>query len=404
MRKLLICLLITVMCFSMIGGVFAESVSESNFMDIRSYDEIYKMSEDSDVKMPFIKLFAEKAIYDKLVGSSGISIAAKGVDIKEELKGVQTILSADTVKITGKLEYANIVATNVEIDGEILKDVMIIAESIFITDKAKISGDLVCISDSIDLQGHVSGNSIIFADTAKVSAKIDKDFRIMSKELEISATTDIKRDIYIETDSALNILDRYPNAVVKKYDYETNEVYGSQSTKDIAVKGIIVVLSYVALYYIIKKLTRNTMARYSDKVKQYPIFTILIGFASLFIIPAEILILLIGCAYGLGAVLGPILILYIALVIAVLWLSLFITGVIVFECVKAKVIVNKEDNKNTKWLEAGLLIVIFAGLYILTILPVTSGYANAVVILVAVGSVVTNMFRKEKQVQQVKEI
>ena len=404
MRKLLLCLITTITCFYMTGGIFAASKSESNFMDIRSYNSVYKMSEDSDVNLPFIKAFAKKAMYDKGIESSGISVAAEALDITSDIKGMQTIISGDTVNLTGKLEYANIIANNVIIDGEISKDVIIIAGSVFVTDKAKIGGDLICSAGTVEIKGIVTGNVILSSASTKVSAKIGKDFRVTSKELSIAASSELKGSIYIETDSALNILDKYPNAVVKKFTVNDKQVAEKQNLKDLAIKGLIAVLSYAVLYYIIRRLNKNVMTKYSLKTKSYPTFTILMGFASMFLIPIEMILILIGCAFGLGAVLGPILILYIALFIAVLCLSLFITGVIIFESIAPKIIGDKVGTKKAIWIEAALLIGIFAALFILTKLPIVSGYANAFVVLVALGSTITNIFRKSKVVAvEVKE-
>lgn len=403
MKKLLLCLMMIMTCFSVTGGIFAESYSKSNLIDIRTYKDVYKMSNDSDVNLPFIKTFEERATYDKLIGSSGLSVAGKGIDIKNELRGVQTIISGDTVTITGKLEYANIIADNVVIEGEISKDVLIMAEGVVVKDTAKIGGDFICTANTIELSGNIAGNVIFSSKAAEVSANIGKDFRAVSESLEISGSTAIKGNIYIETDSALNILGKYPNATIKKYDNAAREITQKQSIKDMATKGILLVLSYGILYYIIKKLNKNVMTKYSNKVKTYPTFTILMGFASLFLIPIGMIITLIGCAFGLGVVLGPLLILWIALTIAVLWLALFITGVIIFESIVPKLIKGKEENKNSKWAEAGILLLVFAVLYTLTKVPGIGSYVNAFTVLAALGSVVTNMFKKEKIAVEVKE-
>lgn len=403
MKKLLLSFMMTVLCFSMVGGVFAESKSQSNYMDMHSYSTIYKMSEDADIKLPFIKSFTEKAIYDKMVGSSGLSISPKNIEIQNEMKGVQTIISGDTVNITGKLEYANIIANNVIIDGEISKDVLIVAGSVFVTEKAKIGGDFVCMAQTVVLKGILAGNVILSSEEAVVSSNIEKDFRASAENLEISASTAIKGKIYIETNSALNILDKYPDAIVQKYINTESKITKQINLKEVAMSGVLAVLSYMVLYYIIRRMNKNATVKYSTKVKSNPTFTILMGFASIFLIPAEIIIILIACAYGLGAVLGPILIVYIALVIAILFLSTFITGVIIFESILPNLINTKEDTKNSIWLEALILISIFAVLYILTKVPITSGYATAFVTLVALGSVVTNIFKKDKTEVEVKE-
>lgn len=418
MKKLLISLTLVMGCLSIFGGIFAEEAvlltttqnlstiktvkSDSNFMDLRAYEEIYKMSEDTDVGLPFIKAFNKRATYDKLISSSGLSVAAETIDIQSEMKGVQTIISGDTVNITGKLEYANIIAKNVIIDGEISKDVLINAQSIFITDKAKIGGDLICIAGAVDIKGTISGSVILNADSATISGLIGKDFRAKVRNLEISASTNIKREIYIETDSAINILDKYPSAVVKKYE-EIKATKASVNIKEIIMSGLTAILSYTVLYYIIKKMNKNGITKYSNKIKEYPVFTILLGFASLFLIPIEMIIILILCAAGLGAVLGPILILYIALFIAVLFLSTFITGTIIFEMLSPKIIKKSDENNNSKWLEALLLLGIFTVLYVLTKWDITSGYIVSLAIIVSLGSIITNIFRKEKVAVEIKE-
>lgn len=411
MKKISMCLIMIIMCFTIVGGVYAGAApgfekagptqNYSNFLDIKSYNNIYKMSEDSDIKLPFVKTFAKKAIYDQLVNSSGLSFSIETIDVISEMKGVQTILSGDTVNLTGKMEYANIIANNVIIDGEITNDVIILSKSIFITEKAKIGGDLICVAADIDIKGNILGNVILSSNAAKISAIIGKDFRAASQKLEISASTEIKDNIYIETNSALNILDKYPNADVQKF-ISTEKISAKQNVIKIAKEGLIVVLSYMMLYYIIKKLCKNGITTYTNKVKQYPTFTILIGFAAVFIIPISIIILSVGCAFGLGMILGPILVVYIALIIAILWLALFITGTIIFEMINNKM-GNKEENVKSKLLEMTILLLTFTVLYALKNWSITSEFLNSFIILVSIGSVITNVFKKEKTTPEIKE-
>lgn len=380
-----------------------KSKSSSNFMDIRSYTEIYKMSEDAGISMPFIKAFNKSATYDKLISSSGLSIAQERLNIEKEMKGVQTIISGDTVNITGNLEYANIIANNVVIDGNISKDVFIMSQSLFLTENAKIGGDLVCVSVDSEIKGQIDGNIILTGDRAVfTNTKINKDFRVKVKNLIMDTNTNINGKIYIETNTALNILDKYPTAVIKKYEEKTT-VKPLVNIKNIITKGLILALSYMALYYIIKTINKNGVTKYSNKVKKHPTFTILAGFVSLFIMPISMFIMLAFCSYGIGLVLGALLIVYLAMFIAVLMLSTFITGTIVFEMISPKLL--KEDKQlinKSKWLEALLLFATFIIMYILTKTPYISEYAISLYIIVALGSTVTNIFKKEKTIVEIK--
>ena len=389
MYKKVICIAFALLCIFSLTTVNA--ATQSNFIDLQAYNEIYKMSEESDVSLPFIKVFSEKAIYDKPITKSGLSIASKGISTNQNIGGVQTIISNDTVQIDGTLEYAVIMATNVEITGTISKDVLILAESVFITDSATIGGDAIVMAKTTELKGNVVGNFIANSSSFLMNGTVGKDFRVRSENIEFNNYT-IGGNIYVETNSDVNLSEKYPEAVVAKF--QTNVVTKEEKTQQTlnkVYKCVIAIALFTITNMIIKKINPNLFTNMANKVKNNSTYAIILGVLSLVTIPLVIFLLVILSAFGLSAVTMPLFVAYIALIIITISLAKFITGSVLYEYVKEKAKVD------TKLKEIATLIGIFAGIYILCNIPYIAGIMTMATVLFSAASVITAMTKKNKE-------
>lgn len=388
MYKKIISVVLIIMCMFSFSNVNA--ASQSNFIDLQAYDKVYTMSEDSDVSLPFIKIFTDKATYDKDITKSGLSIASKGIELNKNIKGVQVIGSNDTVQVVGTLEYAVIFAANVEITGTIEKDVLIFAQSVFITENAKIGGDVVIVANEIDLKGNVAGNFIASATSMTMEGNVEKDFRVSSETLEFGEAT-VGNNIYIETNSELDLSDRYENAVVNKIQASVlSEDEKKEQTLNTVYKSAIAIALFTLTYVIIKKISPNLFTNISNKVKDNSSYAIIVGVLSLVTIPIVLMLLIMLSIFGLSAITMPLLVAYISIVIVTIALAKFITGAVIYELVKDKLKVD------TKLKEVATLIGIYAGLYILCNIPRIASIMIMATILVSAGIVVTAITKKKQ--------
>lgn len=386
MIKKIFCVFALVLSF--LGISHVEANNESNFMDIQTYTSIYKLSEDSEVKLPYIKFFNEKASFDKKLDKSGLTIAAKAVEIADDINGMQTIIASDTVDIKGNMEYATIIASNVGISGTIEKDSLIIAESVFITETANILGDIVIMAGSVEMRGNVQGNIIANSSEFLMEGNVEKDFRVRSENMTFNET-DIKGDIYIETESDLDISNKYQNAIVNKIERNAiNEVERKAQITKTVVSVITAVILFTLLNKIVRKIKPELFKTLADKAAKHSSFAVIMGVLLLTTIPIVVLVVLVCSTFGLGVVTTPLFVVYIAMLVVVIALAKFIVGSVVYELIKEKLKID------TSLKEIGMLMGIFATLYLLCYIPYIAWFATMAIVLISAGITVTGMIRK----------
>ncbi len=386
MRKNITILLIALISFLLIGTVNAESLS--NYIDFNAYENVYRLSEDSNVSMPFVKVFNNKSFFDKDLSNSGLSLSSQTVEINEKLSGVQCIMSADTVDIKGSIEYGFIAASNVIISGNVEKDIFILAESVFITDTANVGNDIVLMSGKIELKGNVKGNFIASSSDILIEGDVAKDLRVYSEKVDFVSPT-VGGNIYIETNSEVDISENYPDAIVKKIQTPTiTKEEKKVETINSITDTIIAVIMFVLLNMVIIWLKPNCFKNLSEKAYKYSTYVIIAGVIGIVTIPIIITLLLVLSMFKLSVVTIPVLIAYVALIIVTISLAKFITGSVIFELVKGKL---KVDSKIKSM---GVLLAIYSALYILTYIPYIGYYVTMATVLIASGIVITGFTKK----------
>jgi len=388
MAKRILLILIALICVFSIVGV--EAASESNFIDLQSYTNVHKLSEDSDVKLPFIKFFNDKALFDKKIDKSGFTMAANAVEIAEDINGFQTIIASDTVSIKGSMEYAVILASNVEITGTIEKDIFILADSVFITETASLQGDVIIMAGTVEMKGTVKGNFICNSTNLLMQGNVQNDFRVHSQNITFNEA-DIKGNIYIETESDLDLSEKYENAVINKI--KTNVVSEAERKNQITrivVKVITAAILFTLLNIIVRKIKPEIFTNLGKKAISHSSYAIISGVLLLTTMPIVAMLALICSLFGLGVVTTPLFIVYIAIVVVIIALAKFIVGSVMYE------LINEKYKVNGKVKEIGVLIGIFAALYIISYMPYISGVSTMAIVLLSSGIVMTGITRKNK--------
>ena len=268
-----------------------ENTSINNIFDIDAQTEAYKFSEKRSPKGPFIRYIQERVIVDKELSGIGTTISEKTIDVTAPTTGIQILLAADTVRIDSSMEYAVVFSqTNVIIDGNITKDLVVFAGSkVTIGENANISGDIICYSNEIEVKGNVEGNLVGTAQKLIISGNIGKDLRMQLNNIELLDGNSINGDIFFMTyNKELNIKEKYPNAQIKVYEEKSGLLDAST-----ILSGVITSLAFTLLYLLIEKFTKGKVfSKMITKTRDNLLFFVISGGLSLMMVLPLVFILI----------------------------------------------------------------------------------------------------------------
>ena len=353
-------------------------------LNLGIYETAYRLSKDNDINLPFINVFDKSATYDKTVKHSGITFGETTIDVEDKLEGVHAILTGDMVTIKGEVEHGVILANNVVIEGKISDDTVIIAKKVQVMENAVVERDIVIVSTDLDVLGTVKGNLIAASLDAKVSGTIEQDLRIVTGTLNLENST-IKGKLEAEVDFEdvkQEILTAYPEAVVELNVKEDNSV----NVTKIVIKGIKTVLVYTFIAAVITKKNKSVATKMSARFMENSTFGILSSAAVLTLAPLLLIVLTFAGVVGLGIIAWPVLIIFTAVILLALVTSQLIVGLFIYEVIKKKA---------SKY-RIPTLAIIYTVLFALTQIPVVYSYAIVAISLVALGIVLTYIFKRNE--------
>ena len=353
-------------------------------LNVGIYETAYRLSKDNDINLPFINVFDKSATYDKTVKHSGITFGETTIDVEDKLEGVHAILTGDMVTIKGEVEHGVILANNVVIEGKISDDTVIIAKKVQVMENAVVERDIVIVSTDLDVLGTVKGNLIAASLDAKVSGTIEQDLRIVTGTLNLENST-IKGKLEAEVDFEdvkQEILTAYPEAVVELNVKEDNSV----NVTKIVIKGIKTVLVYTFIAAVITKKNKSVATKMSARFMENSTFGILSSAAVLTLAPLLLIVLTFAGVVGLGIIAWPVLIIFTAVILLALVTSQLIVGLFIYEVIKKKA---------SKY-RIPALAIIYTVLFALTQIPVIYSYAIVAISLVALGIVLTYIFKRNE--------
>lgn len=397
LRKNIICLFVLVFSLSIMffNNVSAESIDQSyqNIFDVETKDGVYKLSEEKDIKLPFIRYATDRIIVDKDLSKAGTMFSTKSIEVDNKVKGLQLLYANDSVRVNASMENAIIISgNNVVIDSNIERTAIIIArESITITDKAAISEDIILAAKSVEVNGNIKGSLLGYTDNLSVNGIINGDLRVNADNISIKGNDNILGSININTvnDNLNSIKNQYSNAIVNVYDLDvTNNIFSARNITN----AVATCLIFSLIYIIIQKVSNSKLNTVIlNKTSNHSLFVILSGTIYLIIIPVIIIALLFAILFGFGVIAVPLLIAFLAFTLIVCLLSTLIVGAFMFEYVKSNYI--KDSTVWTDFIGSFFTILV---LHILSKVPAISGYVIIALVIIAIGISLTCIFKKQK--------
>ena len=395
-KKLLSILAIFVIAIFAVVSVNAatdEENKENDFslFNVNSFSEVYKLSEQNGkIDIPFINIFSKGATYDKIVKHPGISIGSSTIDVNEKLEGLQLIISNDMISIKGEVENVIIFGKNVVVEGSISGDSVIFSENVTVTEKGKIASDVVIISNELEISGTVEGNLIaVVSGKSKINGTINGEYRTITGSIDVE-NSNIKGNVYIKTNADTSkVLEKYKNATIVAIKNEDSKDTGKEIL-DIVIKGIITVVIYTLVCFLITKKDNNIVAKMTNKFKEHTVYGIIMACIYLFVSLILPVILILLAVAGLGIVAWPILIVYLAILLISLSMSTLIVGMIIYEALKDKI------EKYKLPAMAGIFIVLF----VLSNIPAISHYALTTINLVSLAAIITLLTKRKNKKEE----
>lgn len=359
--------------------------AEDGMFHVGAYTNIYRLSEQANIDLPFFNVFSKAATYDKDVTHSGISIGETTIDINEKLEGMHILFSTDMVTIKGEVEHSFIYANNVVIEGKLTGDSIIFAPTVQIKQGAIIERDVIIVANNLEIQGEVNGNVIAtVTEKTNISGTIDSDLRIMTGDITLGDGA-VKGDIYVETNSDTTLLKQeYPNAVIKTIQEETTN---PTDWSRIITGGIVTVAVYTLFTLLLTRKENNIVERACKKFKANTVFGLIAAMVMLVLILVLPIVLIALVVFNLGIIAWPLLVTYAALLLLVATTAMLIVGMATYDSLKAKA-------GKYKIVVAPL---IYAVLYTLTQITAVAAYANMAIYLIALAIVITMLVKKLPQ-------
>lgn len=380
MKKIVLCLLIIMFSFVSFSGIYA--VEDTSILDIKSTNDVYKFSEDKEIKLPFIRTSLNRMIMDKDLSKSGMSISTKNITATNNLKGIQTLISEDTIRVEGNMEYGVLIAPTVIIEGTIDKTVVVMAKNITVSEGAVIKEDLLAISTDLDILGSVEGNVLGSAKSLNVSGNISEDLRFYVDEINLDEASTISGSIYLSSYNDIDLGDRYPNAII-------NTLEKPQWYELIYINEIIISSILFALIYLLVASKTSIFKNILNKVKSNKVSVPLYGALSIILVPVAFLLFILLLYIGTIEFAFAFAITYTAFMIVVGILSTFIVGSVMCEH-----IISKYGNIKGFFYKFVFTLCVFLALSLITKLPYVNELFGMLIFLSASGIVLTSLIKK----------
>lgn len=396
MLILLVTMIVSISQFSFIHAQEEKAddkKSEINqIMDIQEKTDLFKFSDSRDILLPFLRMSYDKVEIDKDVLHMGLTYGNKGVEVNSKTQDLQVLISNDTVRINNNMEYAVIISRgNVIIDSNIDKSLIIFAgEKVTLTENANIGKDVVCFSNLLEVKGTVDGNVVGGINSAVISGKINKDFRINTESIDISDSNNILGNVFIETrNENINLKDKYPNSIIKII---TNESTTNNNVLNIIIGTIKTALVYSLAYLIIFKVSKKNIFNDFYKVVNKNIgFSFMSGALAYVAIPLVVVVSIFGVFIGIDEIAIPFMVFYLAILFVLSSLCIFILGTIIHEYLLDKYLLNADLAKRIV-----CVFFVFLSLILLTNIPKVGLYINMIYMIIAVGATLAYILKKKE--------
>lgn len=396
--------------FCTIGIVYAEDnvATKSNTKEVVTITNndnagLFKMlvsnslftSSQLNVIRPYINVISESAVFDSNITSFGINFVQKDVTIDGDILGTQVIFAKDKITVNGSMASGILVSYNtVVINGEVNSTLFVISPEVYINEKAKINADIFVIADKMTITGVVSKTVIGgISEKLDITGKVQGDLRITTQGQNINIIQDgVKGQMYFEvSEDIYNLQTKYPQAIVVVRNQEENNKY---DILQIVQKGFINVLLCTLVAYLVISKNYKWYDKTINILKTTPAYVMILGFAGIVgaILVTFVAIMMFNIQLvGLGLV---TIFVYVAYLIFVLVLSMFVLGLGIYGLIKGKL---NLDGKNEVMKKLGTLLVIYTIIYVLANISYIAWIVGLLMSMFSAGFVLIALFKKAKQ-------
>lgn len=362
-------------------------------LDIKAKEGTYRLSEDKTPSyLPFIRYSRDRLIVDKEVSKMGALISVKTIEVLEKVTAPQLLFSADSVRINADMGSCIVFTSgNVVVDSNIKGTIIIFSNGdVTFTEKANVSGDILCISPNLDIKSNINGS--VISTTSKnvnITGKILGDLRVNTNTISILNGESVSGNVYVETyNKDLVIKDKFPNAIVKIVEVREINNFSFESI----LKNITIALVFTLFYLIVQRVSKTkAFESLFKKMKKYPFYTLISGALTLISIPLVLLLLFVLSMFGLEMITIPIVLIYATSLIVIAMLSAFITGGAIITYMKNKYFANLGFAGNIL-----AAFCVYLSLQLLILIPYVGGYISTGLVMISIGAIVTSIFKKNK--------
>lgn len=382
MKKLTLCLLMVMLVLINVSGLYA--AENMAIMDVKSISDVYKFSDDENITLPFIRSSTGRMIIDKDVNKSGISYSSQNISVEKNLKGVQTLISSDAIRVQGNMEYGMLIAPTVIIDGTVDKSLVIIAQNLTISENAVIKEDIICSATKLELLGNVEGSVLGYITQVNISGKINQDFRAYIDEINLAEASAINGSIYLSSYNNINISDRYPNATINVL--ENVKWYETINLDKIFISSIV-----FALVYLLVANKTNVFKGMLDNVQKNSSKILIYGAFSIILVPLVAIIFVLLIVFRLEVVAVPLAVIYGALILIACMLSNFVVG-----SVMSEYLLKKYKKINGNLYKFAFALTVFIVLSLIVRLPYIGEILVFAFSMITAGVLLTSVFKKKE--------
>ncbi len=200
-----------------------------------------------------------------------------------------------------------IVGGTVTIAGEVTGNLVVVASDLKVLSTAKVGGDILFFGARADISGSVGGNILGTSEYLRVDAPVAGGLDIKTRSLVLGERAVIAGDVLYASAADLT---RAQNAVVEGEITRSEVTVVVENTlKDALIPFLITLFGALVFFLLFKRF----LVRVAESAETRQFRAVLIGFATLFLMPLAAMILLLST---LGSLLGILLVfVYFALLV-----------------------------------------------------------------------------------------
>lgn len=291
--------------------------------------------------------------------------------------GKDLFLVAAETDIHGKVgDDLRIISGEVTIADEVEGDLFIIGGSVEILSTASIKGDVVLYAGQAVIAGPVGGNVFGATEKLRIDAPVAGDVDVTVNQLTLGDRTEISGNLSYVSDFALiQSLDAVVSGEVIRNDPVVSP--DDVSVRAALVPALVLLFSVLSWYM----LSRSSLNRVVSRAVVLSPRSLLIGLASVFLIPIAAIFLTVSM---IGSLVGTILILGYLLLLTVSFVG--------FSAVLGQLMM-RLYSKSTPKVSLTTVVVGVISVNVLMLLPVLGGFLILLLVIVTFGTLIDLLIR-----------